>query len=123
MTHDQGFIEKMKAQLESEKYELEKELREIATKDPNVKDDYDAKFTDFGDDEEADNPAEVAEYTDRIGVENVLEVKLREVNTALQRIENGTYGICEETGKEISKERLDAEPTARIAIPKTDPNL
>ncbi len=38
---------------------------------------------------------------------------LGEINEALQRIENGTYGICAATGKPISKARLKAKPWAK----------
>lgn len=41
---------------------------------------------------------------------------LTEINDALDRIENGTYGICEGTGKPISKARLEAQPWARYSI-------
>jgi RNA polymerase-binding protein DksA len=41
---------------------------------------------------------------------------LREINTALAKIQNGTYGICEGTGKPISKPRLEAQPWARHSI-------
>jgi len=39
--------------------------------------------------------------------------KIRE---ALDRIENGTYGICEECGEEISTERLKARPVTTLCI-------
>ena len=41
---------------------------------------------------------------------------LREINEALDRIEEGTYGICVATGKPIGKERLMAKPWARYTI-------
>jgi DnaK suppressor protein len=41
---------------------------------------------------------------------------LREINSALAKIQNGTYGICEGTGKPISKPRLEAQPWARHSI-------
>ncbi|HWP39724.1 MAG TPA: TraR/DksA C4-type zinc finger protein [Tepidisphaeraceae bacterium] len=41
---------------------------------------------------------------------------LREINHALAKIQNGTYGICEGTGKPISKARLEAQPWARYSI-------
>ncbi len=41
---------------------------------------------------------------------------LREIDDALQRIEEGTYGICEGTGKSISKARLNAQPWARYCV-------
>lgn len=41
---------------------------------------------------------------------------LAEIDSALDRIYEGTYGICEITGKEISRERLDAVPFARFSV-------
>jgi DnaK suppressor protein len=41
---------------------------------------------------------------------------LREIDDALQRIEERTYGICEGTGKPIPKARLEAQPWARYCI-------
>lgn len=41
---------------------------------------------------------------------------LKEIDAALQRIEDGTYGICEETGKPIRPERLEEVPWARYSI-------
>lgn len=38
------------------------------------------------------------------------------LQAALIRIENGTYGICRETGKLIPKERLRAVPHATLSI-------
>jgi len=43
-------------------------------------------------------------------------VILREIEEALARIENGTYGICLATGKPISKARLKAKPWAKYCI-------
>lgn len=39
---------------------------------------------------------------------------LLEINAALRRIEDGSYGTCEATGKPIPKERLEAVPWARF---------
>ena len=41
---------------------------------------------------------------------------LREIDDALERIEQGTYGICEGTGKTIPKSRLEAKPWARYCV-------
>ena len=41
---------------------------------------------------------------------------LREINHALAKIQNGTYGICEGTGKPITKARLEVQPWARYSI-------
>ena len=59
---------------------------------------------------------------DRAAVEESINLKLRALNRdsqllpkieeALRRIEDGSYGYCEETGKEIGLERLLLRPTA-----------
>jgi DnaK suppressor protein len=45
--------------------------------------------------------------------ERTLIGKIRE---ALERIEDGTYGICEECGEEITAERLKARPVTTLCI-------
>ena len=44
------------------------------------------------------------------------EQVLAEINAALQRIEDGTYGTCGACGKEIAPERLEAYPWAKLCI-------
>ncbi|MBN2181548.1 MAG: TraR/DksA C4-type zinc finger protein [Sedimentisphaerales bacterium] len=41
---------------------------------------------------------------------------LREIDYALERINNGTYGICIGTGQPIPKARLEAQPWARYCV-------
>jgi DnaK suppressor protein len=41
---------------------------------------------------------------------------IAKIDAALQRIEDGTYGFCEETGEPISLKRLDARPIATLSI-------
>ena len=43
-------------------------------------------------------------------------VKLMEVDEALDRIENGSFGICEECGEPIALKRLEVIPNARYCI-------
>ena len=45
-----------------------------------------------------------------------LENDLAEIEAALQRLDEGTYGIDEVTGAPISRERLEALPTARTDV-------
>lgn len=47
---------------------------------------------------------------------NRLQQKSRELHSALERIEDKTYGVCERTGELIREERLEAKPTARFDI-------
>jgi len=60
--------------------------------------------------------------TDNYEMENTLGLMdserklLMEIEDALARIENGTYGICEANGEPIPKGRLDAIPWARYCV-------
>jgi DnaK suppressor protein len=48
---------------------------------------------------------------------NTLEIKLlREVEAAVRRIEQGTYGVCHECEEPISAKRLDALPWAKYCV-------
>ncbi len=58
-------------------------------------------------------------YLDRVTnqtLDGVDQNLLDEVNAALERMDKGTYGICEKTGKEIPYERLEAVPYARMTV-------
>ncbi|RVT96789.1 RNA polymerase-binding protein DksA [Rhodovarius crocodyli] len=67
-----------------------------------------------------------ADLTDRASVETdrALELRTRDrarkligkIDQALERIENGTYGYCEETGEPIGLRRLEARPIATMSI-------
>lgn len=41
---------------------------------------------------------------------------IKKINQALDRIENGTYGYCEDTGEPIGLARLEARPVATLSI-------
>lgn len=41
---------------------------------------------------------------------------IRKIQAALRRIDEGTYGICEECGEDISIPRLKARPVTRLCI-------
>lgn len=44
------------------------------------------------------------------------EESVRSIDTALEKIEDGTFGICELCSKKINKERLKAVPYAKLCI-------
>jgi RNA polymerase-binding protein DksA len=44
------------------------------------------------------------------------EKNLKQIDEALERIENETYGICRVTGNIIGRERLEAVPTTTISV-------
>ena len=41
---------------------------------------------------------------------------INKINSALQRIEDGSYGYCEETGEPIGIKRLEARPVATLSL-------
>jgi DnaK suppressor protein len=41
---------------------------------------------------------------------------LKKIDEALERINNGTFGICESCGEEISLKRLEARPVTTLCI-------
>lgn len=100
--------------LETEKRTLEEELSTVARKNPSQKGDWEA-IDPPGDIDRADED-EVAEnidqYETNIGIVNQLEPRLAEVNAALEKIENRTYGVCEVGGEAIEEDRLEAKPAA-----------
>jgi len=44
-------------------------------------------------------------------------IRLQEMDEALDRIEAGTYGICEECGEPIGLKRLEVRPVAKYCVP------
>ncbi|BCW88156.1 RNA polymerase-binding transcription factor DksA [Alphaproteobacteria bacterium SO-S41] len=67
-----------------------------------------------------------ADLTDRASHESDRNLELRtrdrqrklisKIEAALRRIDDGTYGFCEDTGEPISLRRLDARPIATLSI-------
>lgn len=113
-------INQLKTQLEEEKIVLEKELKNFADKDRELKDDWDTRFPDFG--EENDSPdlegeaGEVEEYTSLLPVEHALEIKLKDINLALEKIKNNQFGKCEECNQKLEEELLKILPETRICL-------
>ena len=64
----------------------------------------------------ADTASETYEREFDEGLEEDAQDQLRDVEAALQRIEDGTYGTCSVCGKEIPEERLEAVPWTTLCI-------
>lgn len=110
------FLSQMKISLTKEKEKLEKDLAKFAKKDENaVETDYDARFPNYGDTED-DNAREVADYEANLSIEHDLEKVLRDVKTALERLEKGGYGTCKYCKKPIDEKRLIARPTSSACV-------
>lgn len=74
-----------------------------------------AKFPEFGDKPD-DNAQEIDSYTTNLATEKILEDSLRDIDNALKRIEEGSYGICKYCGLPINPKRLVARPVASACI-------
>jgi YteA family regulatory protein len=64
----------------------------------------------------ADEGSALYEREKDIALNEHLEDELKDINKALQAIDNGTYGKCERCGKDIPLERLEALPTTSFCI-------
>jgi len=121
---DQNTINELKTALEKERGLLISELKTIANPDPNLKDDWDVKHFEWGEDQitseetlESDESVnESDEDMKNKALSDHLELRLKKVNDALKRVEDGTYGTCEVCQKEIPLKRLKANPAASTDI-------
>lgn len=121
---DQEFIDQQKQKLEQEKIKLQDSLSSFASKDPNFKGDWDTKYPNMGagdsretGDEALEIEADESEsYAATLPVEFELELKLQQVNRALEQIKNNNYGICNVCKKEIPRERLEVIPETNICL-------
>ena len=108
-----------KTKLVKERELLKSELATVGVGDgnPNHPTSWEAKSAveiDTADDNEvADKMEELEENQLILGQ---LDKQLVEVEAALERIQKGTYGICEISGEPIEKDRLEASPSARTCI-------
>lgn len=117
---DKKLIEELKTKLETEKKKLEDSLKSFATKDENLKDDWDTKFPNW--EGETGGAAlekgadQVEQYGNMLGVEYSLELQLKNINQALEKIGKGMYGKCEKCKEGIPEERLIVFPSARLCM-------
>ena len=107
-----------KGKLEAEKKVLLGELAEVGVMNPEDKE-WAAvpPPVDVGEDSDENDMADRFQgYEERTATLNTLRARLTDVNDALAKIEQGAYGICEQSGEEIDIERLRANPAARTKI-------
>lgn len=114
--------ENFKKKLLDEKALLETELSSIGRRNPENKDDWEAKSgnVEISTADQTDAGDAVEEFETNKSVLDQLEVRYREVEKALKRIEDGSYGVCEISGNPIETERLEANPAARTCIAMKD---
>lgn len=91
-----------RALLEAERDALQNEINDLVGLD------YDANF--------ADSSQVTAERGEAERLANSLRETLDEVEHALAKLDDGTYGLCEECNEPIAAARLEAMPAARFCI-------
>jgi len=108
-------LEYYKKQLESLKSRLEKQMESLSKRGSEPLKDSIGELSGY-DNHPADLGAETFERAKDLGLKDNSKVLLMKVNHALDRISEGTYGICENCGKPISEERLKALPYTTLCI-------
>lgn len=111
MTLTPEILAQLKEKLIEEKTRIKTELDRIGNPTTEAGD-YSTKFNEMGSDED-ENASEVEEYTDNLAVEANLEKQLKDIMEALEKMEAGTYGKCENCDIFIPVERLLAYPAAK----------
>jgi len=116
---EKKLVAKLKEKLEKEKSLIEAELKKFAKKDGKIKGDWDTKYPDFngsaaGSQRLEDEADEVEEYVTLLPIEHSLETRLKDIDSALEKIKKGTYGKCGKCGKKISQQRLKVYPSAEF---------
>ena len=110
--------EYFKEKLQTEKNLLEEELNSVAKINPNNPNDWDATSGEIEVDAADEN--EVADKFEELEENKIilskLEPQLNEVKSALDRIEEGTYGKCEVCDAKIERNRLEAVPSAKTCM-------
>jgi len=98
-----------------EKAKLIAELQTVGRVNPNNPEDWEPMVGEKGDSTADPNDAadSIEEYEGNTALVTELEIQLKEINSALEKIEKGTYGVCEISGHQIETDRLEANPSAR----------
>jgi RNA polymerase-binding protein DksA len=92
------------------KQKLEKEKQEVLEESKKHK-----GITDFGSDVDPDEETdESEEYSNVMSIVQTLKERLSNIESALEKINNGGYGICENCKKEISLEVLEIDPESKL---------
>lgn len=101
-------VKKMKKLLLELKASFEKDK---ATKASPVNEHEDSTFSDA-----SDLATHDTDLTNDLNVKKIKTLNYNEILEALDRIDNGEYGVCEECGLEIGAKRLDVYPTSKMCI-------
>jgi DnaK suppressor protein len=101
-------LEELKRRLKTEKESLDRQLADYGASGDGIDVALGEGFADSG--------QATAERTEALGIVETLRGQRDEVAAALERIEAGTYGRCDNCGNEIPEARLEAVPSARLCV-------
>ena len=105
-------IKKLRERLESEHKRLTEELEQSKSSVPSSGERREG--SPFGKREE--EATETLELEKRLALENRIRQDLVRIEHALQKFEEGTYGLCDSCGKPIAPARLEALPQASLCV-------
>lgn len=107
-----------KVKLEEELAKIESELKTVGRINPSNPNDWQATPTNFETDtaDRLEVAESIEQFEENTAILKELEIQLNDVKLALKKIEEGNYGFCEEDGKSIPSDRLEANPSARTCI-------
>jgi len=112
---DKKVLEAIKKELVSRREQIVDSLEDISQADTHEADNLGSKFPEYGDKPD-ENAQEISDYSTNSAAEKVLEKTLADIDGALKRMENGTYGVCKYCGQMINPKRLQARPVASACI-------
>ncbi|TSC74494.1 MAG: DnaK suppressor protein [Parcubacteria group bacterium Gr01-1014_44] len=107
--------EKLLKSLQEEEKLILSELNDIARKNPKVEGDFNVPFINEGDSLD-ENAREITEFERTKAVADNLEERLKGIRVAIEKLKEGSYGVCEKCSVAISGERLKAVQAARLCI-------
>jgi len=108
-------IKKIKEQLVSKKKMIIAQLQKFAKKNTKAKDDFKTEFPNLGDHQD-ENAIEVSDYESKLSVERDLESELKNIEGALKKTSENTYGVCSSCGEKIDPRRLEVMPEAMLCV-------
>ena len=109
-------VAKFRELLLTERSRLEAELREIESRTARVTGSERASEMSGYEDHPADIASETFEREKDLAIGESVESLLNQVITALEKVDRGTYGVCDACGRPIKKARLEALPFATLCL-------
>lgn len=115
---DKKDLEYFKGKLLEEKERVIEELKSVGRINPDNPEDWEPTKSDFNIPESDKNDVadEIEEYEERSAILKELEIAYNDINRALEKIKEGNYGVCEVSGDDIPRARLEANPAARTTV-------